>query len=344
MGLSASQARYLQLTARRNDNEYEAQQINNARSEIAKKMQDVSMKFSNGINNRMLNFTLSSGDGTKVEKQRLTYNNVTAEYPAGLGYQLVDKYGTEVRPNEKSATALRKEAVEELAEAKKSKTFRFPTVDEEGNQTYTQIDGSNFNKFLGQHDTVINKNGDIVDSETFQKNIANMDATQFNNYWNLMGFSFASGSTMEEYQDPEMLKDAEKSYEAKLKEADEIESKSCIYDDRCLDSSYLENQLRTGEWTLLKPCENQFDEKGNRVWEEINYSNVALISDELDKSDDASITNEYDTKMDYYQQKDKELELQLQRLETSHNAIQTELDSVKKVIDKNVEKSFKTFG
>ena len=117
MGLSASQARYLQLTARRNDNEYEAQQINNARSEIAKKMQDISMKYTEGVNNRMLNFTVSSGDGTQITQERLTYTNITAEYPAGLGYQLVDKYGTEVRPNEKSATALRKEAVEELAEA-----------------------------------------------------------------------------------------------------------------------------------------------------------------------------------------------------------------------------------
>ncbi len=42
--------------------------------------------------------------------------------------------------------------------------------------------------------------------------------------------------------------------------------------------------------------------------------------------------------------KDKQLELELQRLQTSHTAIQTEIDSVKKVIDKNVEKSFKTFG
>ena len=48
--------------------------------------------------------------------------------------------------------------------------------------------------------------------------------------------------------------------------------------------------------------------------------------------------------MDYYQQRDKQLEMELQRLQTSHNAIQTELDSVKKVIDKNVETTFKTFA
>lgn len=344
MGLSASQARYLQLTARRNDNEYEAQQINNTRTEIAKKMQDISLKYTDGMNNRMLNFTLPTGDGTNVTQQRLTYTTVTAEYPAGLGYKLVDKYGTEVRPNEKNATALREEAVNELAEAKSSKVFRFPTKNEDGNDTYTEIDGSNFNKFLGQFDTVVNQNGQIVDNETFQNNIKNMNATEFNNYWNTLGFSFVSGTQMEEYQDPEMLKEAEAEYQAKMAEADALENKSCIYDDRCLESEYLEEQLRNGEWTLQKPSENNYDEDGNNIWENVNYSNVGLISDELDTSDDAAISNEYETKMDYYEQKDKQLELQLQRLDTSHNAIQTELDSVKKVIEKNVEKSFKTFG
>ena len=47
---------------------------------------------------------------------------------------------------------------------------------------------------------------------------------------------------------------------------------------------------------------------------------------------------------DYWQQKDKELELELQQIQSEHNAIETEIDSVKKVIEKNVDKSFKTFG
>lgn len=41
---------------------------------------------------------------------------------------------------------------------------------------------------------------------------------------------------------------------------------------------------------------------------------------------------------------DKSLELQLRRVDTQQQAVQTELDSVKKVIDKNVELTFKTFA
>ncbi|MCE3234936.1 MAG: hypothetical protein K0Q50_1116 [Vampirovibrio sp.] len=41
---------------------------------------------------------------------------------------------------------------------------------------------------------------------------------------------------------------------------------------------------------------------------------------------------------------DKSLELQLRRVDTQQQAVQTELDAVKKVIDKNVEIVFKTFA
>lgn len=41
---------------------------------------------------------------------------------------------------------------------------------------------------------------------------------------------------------------------------------------------------------------------------------------------------------------DKALELQLRRVDTQRDAVQTEIDAVRKVIGKNVESSFKTFG
>ena len=41
---------------------------------------------------------------------------------------------------------------------------------------------------------------------------------------------------------------------------------------------------------------------------------------------------------------DRELELKLKQLDTEHNAVQTEIDSVKSIAKKNVEDSFKTFA
>lgn len=44
------------------------------------------------------------------------------------------------------------------------------------------------------------------------------------------------------------------------------------------------------------------------------------------------------------QQQDRQLELRLKQLDTEQKALSTEIDAVKKVVDDNVEKSFKTFG
>ena len=41
---------------------------------------------------------------------------------------------------------------------------------------------------------------------------------------------------------------------------------------------------------------------------------------------------------------DKSLELQLRRVDTQHDAVQTEIEAVRKVIAKNIEMSFKTFS
>lgn len=44
------------------------------------------------------------------------------------------------------------------------------------------------------------------------------------------------------------------------------------------------------------------------------------------------------------QELDKSLELQLRRVDTQRDAVQTEIDAVRKVIDKNIDLTFKTFA
>lgn len=49
-------------------------------------------------------------------------------------------------------------------------------------------------------------------------------------------------------------------------------------------------------------------------------------------------------KTEIIQQEDRTLELRLKQLDTEQEALQTEMDAVKKVIDKNIEQTFKTFA
>jgi len=60
--------------------------------------------------------------------------------------------------------------------------------------------------------------------------------------------------------------------------------------------------------------------------------------------DDAQATARYEGQTAILQAEDKRLELELKNLETQHKAVSTEIDAVNKVIDKNIEKSFKTLG
>ena len=50
------------------------------------------------------------------------------------------------------------------------------------------------------------------------------------------------------------------------------------------------------------------------------------------------------TRIEALEQIDKALELQLRRVDTQQQAIQTEISAVQKVIDKNIDLSFKTFA
>jgi len=55
-------------------------------------------------------------------------------------------------------------------------------------------------------------------------------------------------------------------------------------------------------------------------------------------------TGDYESQMALVQSLDKELELRTRDLDTQHKEVETEYDAVKKVIDKNIEISFKTLG
>lgn len=73
MGLSASQARFLQLTARRSNVEYQSQQINFQRLELATKMTDASNEYQNATSNRKMVFSFNDGSG--AQKVDVSYNN-----------------------------------------------------------------------------------------------------------------------------------------------------------------------------------------------------------------------------------------------------------------------------
>ncbi len=81
----------------------------------------------------------------------------------------------------------------------------------------------------------------------------------------------------------------------------------------------------------------------NTIADQQRYDD-AMNQYEYDKFQYDQQIQEVNAKIAIIQAQDRNLELRLKQLDTEQNAIQTEMDAVTKVIQKNVESTFKTFG
>ena len=79
------------------------------------------------------------------------------------------------------------------------------------------------------------------------------------------------------------------------------------------------------------------------AYNEVKYD-AAMRQYELEKIEYDRRQNEFNKQTSIYQRQDKQLELKLTRLDNERNALNTEIDAVKKVIQDGTEKGFKTFS
>ena len=71
---------------------------------------------------------------------------------------------------------------------------------------------------------------------------------------------------------------------------------------------------------------------------------AAMNQYEFDKAQYDKSIQDINNKIEIIQAEDRTLELRLKQLDTERNAIQTEIEAVSKVIEKNVQDTFKTFN
>ena len=104
------------------------------------------------------------------------------------------------------------------------------------------------------------------------------------------------------------------------------------------DNEWFVRQLKAGNLVLsyYSTVEKQF--VGTTL------DNDESITEKEDSSAMAIAEQVYQSAMDNIESQEKQYDLELNRLESEHNALQTEYDSVKGVISKNVEKTFNIFN
>ena len=117
------------------------------------------------------------------------------------------------------------------------------------------------------------------------------------------------------------------------------ENEKFLFDENCSDPKYLQQMISSGQWLI-----QQADPSTEEGWTEMTWQGSTRISDILDTTDDAAAEAKYEASMKELQRKDKLLELRLEEVQTEQNAVETEIDSIKDIIGKNIEDSFGTFG
>ena len=104
------------------------------------------------------------------------------------------------------------------------------------------------------------------------------------------------------------------------------------------DSNTFEQYLREGKLLLERFSSTEGDFVSTSI------SDDSCIQEVEDERAIAIVEREYEQNMTRLENEDNKIDLQLKKLDTEHTALQTEYDSVKNVIDKNIEKSFNMFS
>jgi len=80
------------------------------------------------------------------------------------------------------------------------------------------------------------------------------------------------------------------------------------------------------------------------TWASTTYGSMSEVSEVEDQVAIARAEAEYTKKLNEIESKDKQYDIDIKKLDTEHNALQTEYESIQNVIQKNVDRSFKAFS
>ncbi|MCM1010864.1 MAG: hypothetical protein NC390_08355 [Fusobacterium sp.] len=107
------------------------------------------------------------------------------------------------------------------------------------------------------------------------------------------------------------------------------------------DSDWLQFAITNGIVTMRQAA-LRFN--GDITWEGIEFSSTSDIREVEDSSKIAKAEAEYQKSMYEIQAQDKEYDIKIKKLDTEHSALLQEVESIKNVMSKNVEKSFAAFS
>lgn len=347
MGMAASQARFLGLTARKTNTEYEGQQVNQQRTVLSNQsanyynqllgmtvptppsVQDFTKtvySFTDGALNNTINSLIAQADGTYLVSYTRNFTDDFAAVSAGSS--IVTRTGQEGQYQYSvGANTLRK-----LGEMPTDYTQDpyFSTLNEkqreqaiaEEKEYIAKLDGQ-----YGQYDWQVryahNSTTGVWSPYFYKKEDLEKESTIYSS-------TGASQSFIPCYT----IGKAERKDEVKGQIA-KMEQDST---GRYINITLYE---RDADGNLINPV--TYTLTNNSSTDQSAY-NDAMNQYEYNKNKYDNSIQEINSKIEIVQSQDKSLELRLKQLDTEQKAISTEMDAVQKVIEKNTESTFKTFG
>ncbi len=323
MGMAASQARYLGLTARKTNVEYEGQQVNQQRTALANE--------SAGLFRRLLSL-----DAPVAPTQNDYYTDV---------YQYSDPTSSDGTVTVKNVQANGTDPETYTVDISYTKDIMNYACSD--NQEVSLFESDGQLKIQLSNGTIYN-----LDSTTIGQTLVNNFNTTANYPY---GEEMLTSDTYYTFSNPAnnctyyinatksgldttstniqnialfTSMGAKETVNDTISNATLGQSEGGIY-----NSMYWTDSTGNQRTVTLTPAQ-EYDEQAYN--EAMDKYNVDIANYEKEVADINAKTEEL-------QQTDRTLELRLKQLDTEQEALQTELDSVKKVIDKNVENVFKTF-
>ncbi len=294
MGMSASQARFLSITAKIHDLEYQAQTIEYAKLSLTNDANVAYEEYCEGINSTKYQMKVVTGG--EVDKVDVTYAAIIASgnQPEHPMYILTDAVTDDIYLPEQVVEGMNGKIPE--------------TLDE----------------FLG---VVAEKYVYSGQGLTTDEAKANLSREGYSNYWTAVYYQLAG------YTDNS----------GKVSNGHGFIS---VSNYSANDREWIQKKIENGE-AILNKMEATQDSIGDQKVNIFAETNIAEDTNMSETSDDLLISRaeaDYENRLENINQKDKQLDLRLSRIENERNALKTEYDTVKDLIKKNIERGYKTFN
>lgn len=343
MGMSASQARFLSLTARKNNVEFEGQQINQQRTTLSNEsatyysmLCDMEVPIPPSIDDyTKVSYTFNDGAMTNTLISLLPKDGTNNKYVVNYVEEWQDDYA--IVPT--ASSLVEKNGSNYFIGSSKLRVAGTVPNPVSSDEYYESLSASQRTALLQNEEYLLKmaqektgdtgtfyiryvKNTTIGNYEPYLYAKSELEQSQKYNNKNLASIPcYTLGSTT---QTREIL------HKEATVEKDSSGRYVAITINLGKDSSG-NDIVRTYQLITTTTTD---EEAYNDAMNEYNYK-----QHEYDHK-----VQEINSKLKIVQQQDKQLELKLKQLDTEENAISTEMDAVKKVISKNVESSFKTFN